>query len=118
MRSRWFSSVNDIPASTIPGSCIDVPSDFALSSTTIRTDGYDALDPDYSARLTTNYWDDIGVANLAPDPTATGFGQYNAAGFPRNQYVRPYVRRNGTTVSGYWRNSPTDGLPTCTVIRC
>jgi len=53
-----------------------------------------------------------------PAPTAPGFGEFNAAGFPKNQYVRPYVTRTGTLVSGYWRNSPSDGLPTCHIISC
>jgi hypothetical protein len=49
---------------------------------------------------------------------AAGFGELNAAGFPKNQYVRSYVRRDGTFVHSYWRNSPSDGLPTCRVISC
>lgn len=46
------------------------------------------------------------------------YGQLNGAGFPKTQYVRPYVRRDGTFVQGYWRNSPRDGLSTCRIIRC
>jgi hypothetical protein len=45
------------------------------------------------------------------DPPSSG-GKLNAAGFSLNQYVRPYMRRDGTPVNGYWRNSPSDGLPT------
>jgi hypothetical protein len=82
----------------------------------VRVSGYDGLDGSYSQALTDRYWDDLRAT--APDPTAPGFGEVNAAGFPKNQYVRPYVRRDGTVVSGYWRNSPSDGLPTCRVITC
>ena len=46
------------------------------------------------------------------------YGQLNGAGFPKNQWVRPYYRSSGTYVPGYWRNSPNDGLPTCRIIRC
>jgi hypothetical protein len=109
---------SDIPASTIPATCFDVANDFALRDTTIRTGGYERIDPLYSMARTTGYWNQLGSTNLTPDPTAAGFGQYNAAGYPKNQYVRPYVRSDGTAVSGYWRNSPSDGLPTCDVISC
>ena len=34
---------------------------------------------------------------------------------PRGSRGREYRRQN---VSGYWRNSPSDGLPTCEVLRC
>jgi hypothetical protein len=48
-----------------------------------------------------------------------GYGRYNAAGFPKNQYVRPYYSpRRATWVSGYWRNSPYDSYPTCRYIHC
>ena len=50
--------------------------------------------------------------------TPSYYGQLNGAGFPKNQYVSPYFRKNGTYVQGYWRNSPSDGLSTCTIIRC
>jgi hypothetical protein len=106
-----------IPASTIPGGCFNVPSSFALQSTTVRESGYDQLDPQYSPRLSAAYWS-ANPAVSTPDPTATGFGELNGAGYPKNQYVRPYVRSDGTQVSGYWRNSPNDGLPTCHVISC
>jgi hypothetical protein len=42
----------------------------------------------------------------------------NDAGFPENQYVRPYTRRDGTRVDGYYRNSPSDSLPTFIYISC
>lgn len=107
-----------LPATTIRGGCLDVPKAFALPNTTVRTENYSAIDPSYSPKLTAQYWDADPQGTSTPDPTALGFGTTNNAGFPRNQYVRPYVRRDGTPVSGYWRNSPTDGLPTCRVITC
>jgi hypothetical protein len=76
---------------------------------------YQALDPRFSATLSDDYWRGAGSA---PDYTAPGFGELNGAGFPKNQYVRSYVRRDGTFVHGYWRNSPSDGLPTCQIISC
>jgi hypothetical protein len=104
-----------IPGRTIKGRCYAVPTSFTPSRTTVRVSGYEGLDKNYSSDLTKTFWRNVP---RAPDPTARGFGELNAAGFPKNQYVRPYVRRDGTVVSGYWRNSPTDGLPTCRVISC
>jgi hypothetical protein len=46
------------------------------------------------------------------------YGQLNAAGFPKNQYVSGYITRSGRYVGGYWRNSPSDAYPTCKIIRC
>jgi hypothetical protein len=106
-----------IPAQTLPGGCFDAPKSFAIGNTTVRTSNYAALDPGYSPALSTKYWDSTPDVSV-PDPTAAGFGELNAAGFPKNQYLRPYVRRDGTFVHGYWRNSPSDGLPTCRVISC
>jgi hypothetical protein len=106
-----------IPAQTIPGGCYEAPKSFAIKNTTVRTSNYANLDPGYSGTLSTKYWNSTPGVSV-PDPTAAGFGELNAAGFPKNQYVRPYVRRDGTFVHGYWRNSPSDGLPTCRVINC
>ena len=108
----------DLPPSTLPGGCVDAPQAFSLPNTTIRTSNYSAVDPKYAAGPTQRYWAAAGPDVSVPDPTAPGFGQFNAAGFPKNQYVRPYIRSDGTVVSGYWRNDPTDGLPTCDVINC
>jgi hypothetical protein len=111
-----------IPAQTIPAqhvgrTCIEVADEFAPEDTTVRVDDYEEVDPQYSSTLSTRYWSASPEGQI-PDPSAPGFGEYNDAGFPKNQYVRPYVRRDGTYVGGYWRNSPTDGLPTCRVISC
>jgi hypothetical protein len=51
-------------------------------------------------------------------PSSSYYGQLNAAGYPKNQWVNGYYRSNGTYVQGYWRNSPNDGLPTCRIIHC
>jgi len=108
-----------IPAQHIGGGCFEAPSAFALNQTTELDDSvYPSLDSAYSASLTHSYRSGAGSGYSYPDPTAPGFGELNGAGYPKNQYVRPYVRRDGTMVSGYWRNSPSDGLPTCHVISC
>lgn len=108
----------DLPPTTLAGGCIDVPAAFALPNTTVRVANYAALDPNYSPTLTHQYWNSDLQSISTPDPTAAGFGEFNAAGFPKNEYVRPYIRSDGTLVSGYWRNSSSDGLPTCRVIAC
>lgn len=95
-----------------------MPKAFALPNTTVRVSNYAAIDPGYSPTLTGAYWNSAGQGVSVPDTTAPGFGEFNAAGFPKNQYVRPYFRSDGTYVSGYWRNSPSDGLPTCQLITC
>jgi hypothetical protein len=107
-----------LPGRHLAGGCLQAPAAFAPQRTTVLEDGYSRIDSDYSPTLTSRYWSSTGDASSYPDTTAPGFGQYNAAGFPKNQYVRSYVRRDGTMVSGYWRNSPSDGLPTCQVIGC
>lgn len=107
-----------IPGRTIPERCFDVPLAFAPEHTTVLDDGYEGLDADFSPTLSRGYWRRIGRSSVTPDYTARGFAEYNAAGFPKNQYVRGYVRRDGTYVRPYWRNSPHDGLPTCRIITC
>jgi hypothetical protein len=108
-------SAQTIPGTTIPPTCFDSGSYLAPSQTTVRVSGYGALDSNFSPRLSDDYWSSAGSA---PDNTAAGFGDFNAAGFPKNQFVRSYMRRDGTFVHGYWRNSPSDGLPTCQIINC
>lgn len=107
-----------LPAQHIAGGCFNTSSAFAPPATTVRVRNYRAVDPMFSPQLSTAYWNEAGSAVSVPDPYAAGFGGYNAAGFPKNQYVRSYVRSNGTFVQGYWRNSPTDGVPTCQIISC
>jgi hypothetical protein len=111
-------AAQQIPAQHIAGMCFNLPSTFAPRHTTVRTSNYRAIDRGFSPRLSSSYWGNTGVSVSYPNVSSSGFGGYNAAGFPKNQYVRPYLRRDGTFVNGYWRNSPTDGLPTCRIIRC
>lgn len=107
-----------IPAQTIEGGCYDASDDFLPDNTTYLADeDYADIDRSYSAGLTRRYWSS-DPSTAYPDYSAPGFGEHNAAGYPRNQYVRAYVRRDGTYVSGYWRNSPADGLPTCRIVNC
>ena len=106
-----------IPAKTLPAGCLDATPDFAPLNTSVLEGDYSGLDHDFSFPLSTSYWESFPASSI-PDVTAPGFGEFNAAGFPKNQYVRPYVRRDGTAVSGYWRNSPADGLPSCRIISC
>jgi hypothetical protein len=105
-------------AQNYPATCFNSPAALAPSETTVRVRNYQSLDTYYSSGLTTRYWQTAGPTVSYPNVYASGYGQLNRAGFPKNQYVRSYLRRDGTFVQGYWRNSPTDGLPTCHIIRC
>lgn len=107
-----------IPAVTIPAKCYSGAYDLAPRQTTVRATNYRALDRSFSPQLSSQYWRRAGRSVSVPNTFASGYGELNAAGFPKNQYVRGYVRRDGTYVRPYWRNSPTDGLPTCRFIRC
>jgi hypothetical protein len=107
-----------IPARHVPRRCFDRSAVPAPSETSIQVSNYTGLDSRFDSAASTSYWRSSGLASAPPDYTAPGFGELNRAGFPKNQYVRSYVRRDGTVVSGYWRNSPSDGLPTCRIIRC
>ena len=102
----------------VAASCFNVPAVFAPARTTVRVRNYGGIDRAFSPALSSKYWVGAGGSASYPNPYAAGFGGYNAAGFPKNQYVRSYIRRDGTFVHGYWRNSPTDGLPTCHIIHC
>ena len=59
-----------------------------------------------------------GTADDDARARSATLGALNRAGYPKNQYVRPYMKRDGSQVAGYWRNSSTDGLPTCRVVTC
>ena len=116
-------AASDPPATTIPGvnvppTCYSRSNYLAPRQTTVRVTNYRAVDRSFSPQLSSLYWRPAGRTVSIPNTFATGYGQLNAAGFPRNQFVRGYVRRDGTYVRPYWRNSPTDGLPTCRLIRC
>jgi hypothetical protein len=106
------------PAQHYPATCFNSSAAFAPSRTTVRVRNYNSIDPSFSPGLSSSYWRSSGRAVSYPNVYAAGYGELNDAGFPKNQYVRPYIRRDGTFVNGYWRNSPTDGQPTCQIIRC
>ena len=91
------------------GSSIFAPSYGGYSSTYSPSYGYSS--PSYTSPSYGRNYFNYGS-------NGSYYGQPNRAGFPKNQYVSPYVKKNGTYVSGYWRNSPRDGLPTCKYIRC
>ena len=108
-----------IPGQHLGRTCLEAPAAFALPKTTLLpTDDYRSIDDDYSPQLTAQYRDSAGPSVDIPDPSAAGFGETNAAGLPKNQYVHSYIRTDGTFVSGYWRNSPSDGVSTCSVMDC
>jgi hypothetical protein len=109
-----------IPAITIPERCFDdektdVP---PPSETTVRIRHYERIDATFSLSLSVAYWRQTGTSTLVPNYRAEGFGESNAAGHVKNQYVRSYFRSDGTFVPGYWRYGKSYGRATCTVIRC
>lgn len=89
----------------------------------IGSDGISEDDPDLR-RLLREYGSgsDPDLSTYGPNGSSSGstshYGELNEAGFPKNQYVRPYTRKDGTHVDGYYRNSPSDSLPTCHYISC
>ena len=109
-----------IPGYTIPARCFDTDKTEAPppSETTVRVRSYSRLDSQFSLVLSIAYWRQTGNSSSVPSHAARGFGEVNAAGHVKNQYVRPYIRNNGTFVPGHWRYSNIDGQPTCKVIRC
>jgi hypothetical protein len=107
-----------VPGQRVPGTCFNSASAPAPAQTSVRVSRYGVVDPMFSPQLSRRYWRTAGPTVSYPNVYASGFGGLNAAGFPKNQYVRSYFRRDGTFVHSYWRNSPTDGLPTCRIIRC
>jgi hypothetical protein len=106
------------PAQHYGATCFSSSTALAPSQTTVRVRNYRATDRRFSPHLSSLYWQRAGLTVSYPNVFAPGYGQLNGAGFPKNQYVRSYLRRDGTFVNAYWRNSPTDGLPTCRIIRC
>src|SRR6476659_2597889 len=109
-----------IPGYTIPARCYDTDETEAPppSKTTVRVRSYNRIDSQFSLALSIAYWRQTGDSSSVPSHAARGFGEVNAAGHVKNQYVRPYVRSNGTFVPGHWRYGHADGQPTCTIIRC
>jgi hypothetical protein len=109
-----------IPGYTLPERCFDTDESEALppSETTVRVRNYQRIDSHFSLALSIAYWRQTGKSSSVPSYDAEGFGEVNAAGAVQNQYVRSYVRADGTFVPGYWRHGRTDGRPTCKIIRC
>ena len=114
-----------IPASTVPGytvpeKCFDSEQNDALppSKTSVRVRNYHRIDSNFSLALSVAYWRQTGTSSLVPEHSAQGFGESTAAGFAKNQYVRTYIRTDGTFVPGHWRHGTSDGRPTCKLIRC
>jgi hypothetical protein len=109
-----------IPAYTVPARCFDTDKSETprLSKTTVRVRHYDRIDSHFSLMLSVAYWRQTGASTSVPSYAAEGFAEVNAAGALRNQYVRPYLRDNGTFVPGHWRHGRTAGQPTCKIIRC
>ena len=109
-----------IPGYTIPARCYDTDETEAPppSKTTVRVRSYNRIDSQFSLALSVAYWRQTGDSSSVPSHAAGGFGEVNAAGHVKNQYVRAYVRSNGTFVPGHWRYGNADGQPTCKIIRC
>jgi hypothetical protein len=109
-----------IPGYTVPERCFDSEATDALppSKTSVRVRNYHRIDSSFSLAMSIAYWRQTGPSSLIPDHSAEGFGESTAAGFAKNQYVRTYVRTDGTLVPGHWRKATGDGRPTCKIIRC
>jgi hypothetical protein len=109
-----------IPGYTIPARCFDTNKTEAPppSETTVRVRRYTRIDSQFSLALSIAYWRQTGNSSSVPSHAARGFGEVNAAGHVKNQYVRPYLRRNGTFVPGHWRYGNIEGQPTCKIIHC
>ena len=109
-----------IPGYTVPQRCFDTDESDPLppSKTTVRVRHYGPIDSHFSLVLSVAYWRQTGSSSSVPSHAAEGFGEANAAGGTRNQYVRPYLRDNGTFVPGHWRYGKVDGKPTCKIIGC
>lgn len=109
-----------IPGYTIPARCFDTDKTEAPppSETTVRVRSYNRIDSQFSLALSIAYWRQTGNSSSVPSHAARGFGEVNAAGHVKNQYVRPYLRSNGTFVPGRWRYGNIHGQPTCKIIRC
>ena len=109
-----------IPGYTVPERCFDSEKTDALppSKTSVRVRNYHRIDSNFSLALSVAYWRQTGTSSLVPEHSAEGFGESTAAGFAKNQYVRAYIRTDGTFVPGRWRHGTSDGRPACEFIRC
>ena len=109
-----------VPGYTVPERCFDSEKTDALppSKTSVRVRSYHRLDSNFSLALSVVYWRQTGPSSLVPEHSAEGFGESTAAGFAKSQYVRAYIRTDGTFVPGHWRKATSEGRPTCKLIRC
>ena len=109
-----------IPGYTLPERCFDSDTTGAPppSQTTVRVRNYQRLDSSFSLALSIAYWRQTGTSSMVPNHSAEGFGESDAAGFAKTQYVRSYIRSDRTFVPGHWRKATSDGRPTCKIIRC
>jgi hypothetical protein len=109
-----------IPGYTLPERCFDTDKSEAPapSETTVRVRHYEHIDSHFSLALSVAYWRQTGESSSVPNYAAPGFGEVNTAGAVKNQYVRSYVRTDGSFVPGHWRRGKTDGKPTCKIIHC
>ena len=109
-----------IPGRTVPGRCFDSKTTDALlpSQTSVRVRNYLRIDSTFSLALSIAYWRQTGTSSLVPDSSAEGFSDSTTAGLAKNQYVRAYLRTDGTFVAGHWIKATSDGRPTCRIIHC
>jgi hypothetical protein len=109
-----------IPAHTVPARCFDSETTDALPppQTSVRVRNYQRVDSSFSLALSIAYWRQTGTSSLVPDSSAEGFAESTATGSVKNQYVRAYIRTNGTFVPGHWIKATSGGRPTCKIIHC
>jgi len=98
------------PAQRYPPTCFNSPAAPAPSETTVRVRNYGAIDRRFSPDLSSIYWRRAGPTVSFPNVYAWGYGGLNAAGFPKSQYVRSYIRRDGTYVNGVLSSVPVRGV--------
>ena len=109
-----------VPGYTVSERCFDSEKNDVLppSKTSVRVRSYHSIDSNFSLALSVAYWRQTGTSSLVPEHSAEGFGESTAAGFAKNQYVRAYIRTDGTFVPGHWRHGTSEDRPTCKFIRC
>ena len=92
-----------IPGYAIPARCFDTDETEAPppSETTVRVRSYNRIDSQFSLALSIAYWRQTGNSSSVPSHAARGFGEVNAAGHVKNQYVLADLRSNGTFVPGH-----------------
>lgn len=109
-----------VPAHKVPGRCFDSETTDAPppAKTSVRVRNYQQIDSQFSLALSAVYWRQTGKSSQVPDSSAEGFAEATASGSSNNQYVRAYVRTDGTFVPGHWVRATSGGRPTCSIIAC